>query len=123
MRICMVTHSLYESDCRVMRYAESLAARGDEVDVIALKKEGKPAEETIAGVRVFRIQEAEFPGKTQGLFPEGCVHILPEGGVDGYEATPSKSLRSVSHPFHSGFHGVRRAPAEAAGSESDPRHS
>src|SRR3954451_14547688 len=71
MRICMVTHSLYESDCRVMRYAESLAARGDEVDVIALKKENKPAEETIAGVRVFRIQERTFQEKRKISFLKG----------------------------------------------------
>jgi glycosyltransferase involved in cell wall biosynthesis len=71
MRICMVTHSLYESDCRVMRYAESLAARGDEIDVIALKKEGKPAEEMIAGVRVFRIQERSFREKRKLSFLKG----------------------------------------------------
>lgn len=60
MRVCMVTHSLYESDGRVTRYAEALAARGDEVEVIALRKSGKPKEEVIAGVRVFRIQSRSF---------------------------------------------------------------
>jgi glycosyltransferase involved in cell wall biosynthesis len=54
-RICMVTHSIYESDNRVTRYAESLVERGDEVDVIALRRSEKvPREETIAGVKVLR---------------------------------------------------------------------
>jgi len=68
MRICMVTHSLYESDGRVMRYAEALAARGDEVEVIALRKSGLPKEETIAGVRVFRIQSRSFTEKKKLAF-------------------------------------------------------
>jgi glycosyltransferase involved in cell wall biosynthesis len=71
MRICMVTHSLYESDGRVMRYAEALAARGDQVDVIALRKEGKPEEETIAGVRVFRIHKRAFNEKQKSDFMKG----------------------------------------------------
>lgn len=76
MRICMVTHSLYESDCRVMRYAEALAARGDKVEVIALRKEGKPAEETIAGVRVFRIQKRDFQEKKRASFLRGVGLFL-----------------------------------------------
>jgi glycosyltransferase involved in cell wall biosynthesis len=68
MRVCMITHSLYESDGRVMRYAEALAARGDEVEVIALRKAGKPAEETIAGVRVFRVQSRSFTEKSKFSF-------------------------------------------------------
>src|SRR5689334_14902315 len=71
MRICMVTHSLYESDCRVMRYAELLAARGDEVDILALRKEGKAKEEVIAGVRVFRIHERSFREKNKASFLKG----------------------------------------------------
>lgn len=57
-RICMLTHSFYESDNRVTRYAESLAARGDNVDVVALRRsESLPQDETIEGVHVFRIQD------------------------------------------------------------------
>ena len=71
MRICMVTHSLYESDHRVMRYAETLAARGDEVEVIALRKEGKSKEEVIAGVRVFRVHMRTFKEKKRASFFKG----------------------------------------------------
>lgn len=57
-RVCMITHSPYESDNRVTRYAESLAARGDHVDVLALRRSpALPVEETLAGVNVFRLQE------------------------------------------------------------------
>jgi len=55
--IGMVSHSFYESDNRVIRYAEALASRGDKVDVFALNaKQGQPEEEIINGVRLFRIQ-------------------------------------------------------------------
>ena len=54
----MVTHSFYESDNRVMRYAEALAQRGYCVEVAALRRGPEiPKEEVIDGVRVFRIQE------------------------------------------------------------------
>ena len=57
-RICMVTHSFYESDNRVLRYAESLAQRGDQVDVVALRRTPEMTrEEKINGVNVFRIQD------------------------------------------------------------------
>jgi glycosyltransferase involved in cell wall biosynthesis len=63
-RICMVTHSFYESDNRVTRYATALAARGDVVDVFALRRSPHlPIEEKIAGVNVFRLQD-RF-GKTE----------------------------------------------------------
>lgn len=35
-KVCMVTYSNYENDTRVRRYAETLARRGDLVDVIAI---------------------------------------------------------------------------------------
>jgi glycosyltransferase involved in cell wall biosynthesis len=57
-RVCMVTHSFYESDNRVIRYAEALAGRGDSVEVFALRRNPEtPKEEVISGVRVFRIQD------------------------------------------------------------------
>lgn len=56
-KICMVSYSAYESDNRVMRYAEALAARGDSVDIVAIKKDDRvPDTERIKGVRVHRLQ-------------------------------------------------------------------
>ncbi len=55
-RVCMVTYSYYASDARVTRYAEALAQRGDQVDVLALKANPElPREETLRGVRHIRI--------------------------------------------------------------------
>jgi glycosyltransferase involved in cell wall biosynthesis len=53
----MLAYSFYESDARVMRYAESLVQEGAEVDVIALKRAHQPREELHNGVRVVRIQQ------------------------------------------------------------------
>ena len=58
LRVGMVTHSYYESDNRVTRYAEALAARGDQVDVFSLRRTPElPVQETIRGVNVLRIQD------------------------------------------------------------------
>jgi glycosyltransferase involved in cell wall biosynthesis len=60
-KICMLAYTCYEADNRVRRYAETLARRGDQVDVIALTGASsmKPVEE-IQGVTVYRIQHREF---------------------------------------------------------------
>jgi glycosyltransferase involved in cell wall biosynthesis len=52
----MLAYSFYESDMRILRYAKTLAERGDVVDVIALRREGTPAFEVLQGVNVYRIQ-------------------------------------------------------------------
>src|SRR5713226_3657474 len=59
LRICMVAYAFYASDNRVRVYAETLAERGDEVDVIALRRYNWPTLEVINGVRVFQIQSRE----------------------------------------------------------------
>jgi len=60
----MVTHSFYESDNRVLRYAESLAERGDHVDVLALRRSASlPRTQTINGVRLHRIQDRFAKGE------------------------------------------------------------
>jgi glycosyltransferase involved in cell wall biosynthesis len=56
MKVCMVAYTFYEQDNRVRRYAETLAKRGDRVDVVALSGEGQCSKEVIDGVSVYRIQ-------------------------------------------------------------------
>jgi glycosyltransferase involved in cell wall biosynthesis len=72
-RICMVSHSHYESDNRILRYAEALADRGDEVEVVALKKNPSQSNEEYLGpIYIRRIQERldKTQTKTLGyLFP------------------------------------------------------
>ena len=59
-KICMLTYSTYENDGRVRRYAESLAKRGDHVDVIAISDGTVPlGTGHINGVHVHRIQRRD----------------------------------------------------------------
>jgi glycosyltransferase involved in cell wall biosynthesis len=60
LRVCMVSYTFYETDSRVMRYAESLAQRGDHVDVFALQKPGTASSETLCGVQIRRLQGRLF---------------------------------------------------------------
>lgn len=56
-RVAMVTHSYYETDGRVMRYARALAERGDAVEVFALRRQPEaPARVELDGVVVHRLQ-------------------------------------------------------------------
>jgi glycosyltransferase involved in cell wall biosynthesis len=64
----MVTASVYERDNRVLRYAQTLADRGDSVEILALAHDGKaPRREQICGVDV-----ARFGVKTsvRGILPQ-----------------------------------------------------
>ena len=63
LRVCMIAYSFYETDNRVMRYAETLARRGDHVDVLALQRESLPREEVLDGVHVSRLQRREVNEK------------------------------------------------------------
>jgi glycosyltransferase involved in cell wall biosynthesis len=74
---CMLSYSFYESDNRVMRYAEALAKRGDEVDVISLREKGQPEFDVIRGVNVHRIQERvrDEKGKLDYLYRLGKFFV------------------------------------------------
>src|SRR4029077_5062538 len=57
MRACMVSYSMYDSDSRVRRYAETLVKRGYRVDAVALRREKQGTKnDFLNGVRVFRVQ-------------------------------------------------------------------
>jgi glycosyltransferase involved in cell wall biosynthesis len=71
MRVAMVVYSFYETDTRVIRYAESLVSNGTEVDVIALRGERQERTDVINGVNLFRIQERTFGEK--GALSYGCA--------------------------------------------------
>jgi glycosyltransferase involved in cell wall biosynthesis len=54
-RIAMIAYSVYRRDNRVIRYAETLAGRGDTVEVISLKKDPlQLAAEKVGAVNVYR---------------------------------------------------------------------
>jgi glycosyltransferase involved in cell wall biosynthesis len=53
----MVSYSMYDSDSRVRRYAETLVKRGYRVDAVALRREKLGVNHSVLnGVRVFRVQ-------------------------------------------------------------------
>jgi glycosyltransferase involved in cell wall biosynthesis len=60
MRIAVLAYTFYDSDSRVMRYAEALAERGDHVDVFALNAGLSPEYEVMRGVNLFRIQQRDL---------------------------------------------------------------
>ena len=57
LRVCMLSYSFYEVDARVTRYAETLARRGDHVDVISIGREGMEGYSLMNGVHVYRVQK------------------------------------------------------------------
>jgi len=69
----MMTYSFYEGDTRVMRYAEALAARGDRVDVIALRRENQSTNELLNGVNVYRIQRRSPNHGARGSYIAGIL--------------------------------------------------
>jgi glycosyltransferase involved in cell wall biosynthesis/peptidoglycan/xylan/chitin deacetylase (PgdA/CDA1 family) len=73
---CMLVYSFYESDNRVMRYAEALVKRGDSVDVIALGNEGTPRYEEIRGVKVYRIQKRMIDEKGRISYLQKLIMFL-----------------------------------------------
>jgi glycosyltransferase involved in cell wall biosynthesis len=56
LRICHVAYTFYENDNRVIRYAEAMAERGHDVEVIALRRHGQSTQGKSNGVLVHRIQ-------------------------------------------------------------------
>ena len=66
----MLAYTFYEQDNRVRRYAETLAKRGDNVDVIALRKSGQSISGELNNVNIRRIQKRVIneKGKIMYLF-------------------------------------------------------
>lgn len=57
MRVCLIARRFYENNTHMQQFANALAARGDDVDVIAARRPGAPPRESSHGVTIYRIQE------------------------------------------------------------------
>jgi glycosyltransferase involved in cell wall biosynthesis len=57
MRICVLAYSFYEIDTRILQYTRAALDRGDQIDVIALRRPGQPDFGIVDGANVYRIQE------------------------------------------------------------------
>jgi glycosyltransferase involved in cell wall biosynthesis len=71
LRVCMVVYAFYETDTRVMMYANALRERGDDVQVISLRQPGQEKCGVANGVSVHRIQPRlhKEKGKLSYLLP------------------------------------------------------
>jgi glycosyltransferase involved in cell wall biosynthesis len=65
LRMCAVAYTFYQSDGRVMRYNEALAARGASVDVITLRENKGPRTTFRDGVQVIGIQTRQVNERSQ----------------------------------------------------------
>ncbi|HET6213328.1 MAG TPA: glycosyltransferase, partial [Micromonosporaceae bacterium] len=68
LRVGMLVVSQYESDPRVRRQAEALVARGDEVTVLALHADGRPADDVVDGVRVVHLPTRKYRGDSASAY-------------------------------------------------------
>jgi glycosyltransferase involved in cell wall biosynthesis len=93
---CMLTYSFYTNDARVRRYAETLAARGDHVDVIALRSLNEKSHEILNGVHVYRIQARSRD--EQGKY-DYLLKILKFFFHSGYHVT-KKHFRTTYDLIH-----------------------
>jgi glycosyltransferase involved in cell wall biosynthesis len=89
--VAMVCYSDYDTDNRVMRYAEALAKRGDSVHIFCLRRNAKQSRfETANGVHVHRIQDRfqkSEQTKVSYLLPTlvfclRCAFLLPRQRYD-----------------------------------------
>jgi glycosyltransferase involved in cell wall biosynthesis len=76
MRICVLAYSFYEVDTRILQYTRALLDRGDQVDVIALKRPGHQDFEIIDGASVYRIQERTVNEKGPFAYLQRTLRFL-----------------------------------------------
>ena len=81
-KVCMVAYTNYEADNRVRRYAETLAKRGDQVDVIALGGAYfNEREKQVDGITVYRIQDREYNERSKWTYAWRLLRFLRRSSV------------------------------------------
>ncbi len=63
--VLMIAYTNYETDPRVIRAAEAAVEAGFDVDMLALRKPGQPAIETVRGVRVFHLAQQRYRSRSR----------------------------------------------------------
>jgi glycosyltransferase involved in cell wall biosynthesis len=81
LRVCHLAYTFYENDNRVIRYAEALAERGDEVDVVALRRPGQERREASGRLRVFRIQRRSISERHPAAYLMKLVWFLAKSAA------------------------------------------
>ena len=59
----MIAYTFYETDNRLVKYAETLAKQENHVDVITLRIGKQPSFGALNGVRIYRIQKPPLDAK------------------------------------------------------------
>jgi glycosyltransferase involved in cell wall biosynthesis len=81
-RVCMLSYSFYNSDNRVRRYAETLAKRGDLVEVVAICGSKTPVGKTeLAGVDVTYLQQRERDERGKWSFAAKLSRFLTVSAI------------------------------------------
>jgi glycosyltransferase involved in cell wall biosynthesis/peptidoglycan/xylan/chitin deacetylase (PgdA/CDA1 family) len=76
-KVCMVAYTPYEADNRVRRYAETLAKRGDQVDVIAISgTDFEKQQKEMNGVTVYRVQHREHNERSKWTYAWRLLRFL-----------------------------------------------
>jgi len=63
--ILMIAYTNYETDPRVIRAAEAATEAGFEVDFLALRRPGQPAQQLCHGVNVIRLPQERYRGRSR----------------------------------------------------------
>ena len=81
-KICMLAYSGYEGDNRIRRYAETLAKRGDQVDVISLSEVGSGGQDgEINGVAVYRVQKRIHNERSKWTYARRLIEFLVRSSI------------------------------------------
>jgi glycosyltransferase involved in cell wall biosynthesis len=80
MKACMVAYSYYETDNRIRRYAETLAARGDDVSVVSLRSPTQDEYGELNKVKVYRIQERIIDEKGKLSYLKKLIRFFLKSG-------------------------------------------
>ena len=92
MKVCMVAYTFYDGDNRVMRYAETLVRRGDQVDVISLRYGNQSSLQVLNGVTVYRVQARRMKEKSRCAYLFRIVLFL-------FRALFLLARRHLSEPY------------------------
>jgi glycosyltransferase involved in cell wall biosynthesis len=65
LAILMIAYTNYEIDPRVIRAAEAAVEAGFDVDFLALRRAGQPAEEIVRGVRVIHLPQERYRARSR----------------------------------------------------------
>jgi len=68
LRVCHLAYTFYEYDNRVIRYVDALSERGDQVDVIALRRQRHPWREAIKHGQLYSIQRRSMKEKREWVY-------------------------------------------------------